>query len=339
MAPEALLCTEHNEKVDVYSFAIVAWQVFAWIADPFKKYLDAGDLKALIEAVCTRKERPVLPPNTHPMLVSMIEESWQHNYHNRPAFAEILERLDLAIISSVIPDESSAKFWRRSWGGRVEKNMRVSATILEAPFDTFIVALYSRIGLRLPPKPEENQKYLCLKAILLDSSSKSTVSVEKFSLLIKWFGPLVHDNMKTIVDCVYEIVAAPWFHGDISKEEACNILTSNDKKKVKSGTFLVRLSTSEPIQTNPFTITKLNLKNEIVHQRVYYKDGRYSVPIKDKFGINREVGSTKGLVALIDEVIKSKNVKCIAPRVRFSNIFLNTRKVNDKGYEENMQRN
>lgn len=66
MAPEALLEQPHTEKVDVYrfidfrsshpqiSFAIVMWQMLDWNPDPFKKYLDLGDLDKLVEAIAKR---------------------------------------------------------------------------------------------------------------------------------------------------------------------------------------------------------------------------------------------------------------------------------------------
>jgi len=74
-----------------------------------------------------------------------------------------------------------------------------------------------------------------------------------------------------------------WFHGDISREEANDLLT---KKKRKAGTFLVRLSISDPIES-PFTISKLTKGGKVVHQRIYRKyieDGteRWSILIPEK---------------------------------------------------------
>lgn len=63
------------------------------------------------------------------------------------------------------------------------------------------------------------------------------------------FGPL----SKSIVDEIFEIVSHPWFHGDIARQEAQNLVESYAKPLG----YVVRLSTSEPIQASPFTITKV----------------------------------------------------------------------------------
>lgn len=69
MAPEALANEKHNEKVDVYSFGIVMWQLLHWDTDPFAEYLALGSLQALIDAVCDNMERPLLAESIHPSLV------------------------------------------------------------------------------------------------------------------------------------------------------------------------------------------------------------------------------------------------------------------------------
>eukprot|EP01125_Pyxidicula_operculata_P022104 TRINITY_DN8888_c0_g1_i1.p1 TRINITY_DN8888_c0_g1~~TRINITY_DN8888_c0_g1_i1.p1 ORF type:complete len:552 (+),score=115.55 TRINITY_DN8888_c0_g1_i1:38-1693(+) len=340
MAPEALLCKSHSEKVDIYSFGIVMWQMMAWIADPYKKYLDQGDLGALIEAVCSRKERPDIPSDVHPSLVDIIEKTWHDNPDVRPSFQDIIVLLDDALISTSFVDETAAKFWKKQWGGKVDENKIVKATKLSVGFDKFASALYTRLGLRLPSLPEDNKKYLCLKALASDPRhQKPTVTIERFSLLTKWFGSLIHEDFKTIVDDIHDIVACQWFHGDISKEEAVTLLSPIDEKtrKFKPGTFLVRLSTSEPVHSNPFTITKLNSQSEIVHQRINFKDGKYFISVKDKTG-NRELASTKGLIFLIEEIMKTKFVKYPAPRSKYSTIFAKLPKPADKGYQDNMEK-
>jgi len=84
----------------------------------------------------------------------------------------------------------------------------------------------------------------------------------------------------------------------------------------------VRCSLSEPVHQNPFTISQLNAKGEIIHQRIFLKNGKLFIPIKDKNGADNEISSRKGLKALIQEVEKNKSVKTSAPRTRYNDIWL-----------------
>jgi len=332
MAPEALLFEPHNEKADLYSFAIVVWQMVVWEADPYKKYLELGDLDALVKAVCHRKERPKIPKGVHPSIVEIMETNWQSDPVKRQAFSIILSAIDDCIFKTSFYDEGAVKFWKRHFGGEVKVGQVAKNTKLAVPYNKFAEALYVKLALRLPQKPEENPKYLCLKAMSCDPLFKQpTVTIERFSLVTKWFGPLLgHDN-KTIIEEIYDIMICSWFHGDISKEEAVFLLSGDGNTKKHKGTFLVRLSISEPVYQNPFTITKLNAKHEAVHQRIYFKDGRYSIPIKDKNG-ESEISSIKGLKHLIEEIMKAKYVTHVASRTRYSHIFQASTKPTDLGY-------
>eukprot|EP01125_Pyxidicula_operculata_P006709 TRINITY_DN2307_c0_g1_i1.p1 TRINITY_DN2307_c0_g1~~TRINITY_DN2307_c0_g1_i1.p1 ORF type:complete len:552 (+),score=125.92 TRINITY_DN2307_c0_g1_i1:59-1714(+) len=337
MAPEALLFEPHNEKADVYSFAIVMWQMLAWEPDPFKKYLDLGDLEALVKAVCYRHERPRIPKGIHPRLVEIMTNGWSPDPLKRPSSSDIIGQINDAILKTTFVEESGAKFWKKHYGGEVVENSMVSDLKVATPFQKFAEALYKKMGLRVPQSPDTNPKYLCLKAMACDPAYNitPTVTIERFSLVTKWFGRIGAVSEQTnILDEIYKIMECNWFHGDISKEEAV-ILLSGDEKKRKKGTFLVRLSTSEPVQQNPFTITKLNAKLEIMHQRVYLKDdGVYYINIKDKSG-DGEISSKYGLRFLIEELIKAKFVTEALPRTRYNYIFsAPAAKPSDLGYIE-----
>jgi len=84
----------------------------------------------------------------------------------------------------------------------------------------------------------------------------------------------------------------------------------------------VRCSLSEPVHLNPFTISQLNSKGEIIHQRISAKGGKLFIPIKDKSGADSEISTRKGLKALINEVEKNKSVRIAAPRTRYNEIWL-----------------
>jgi len=82
---------------------------------------------------------------------------------------------------------------------------------------------------------------------------------------------------KTILGAIKRVLEQPWFHGDISKEDAdSSLATSRNIEGPKifgsHGDFLVRVSLSEPVEKHPFTISKANKKGVIYHQRIFYNE-------------------------------------------------------------------
>eukprot|EP01125_Pyxidicula_operculata_P011861 TRINITY_DN387_c4_g1_i1.p1 TRINITY_DN387_c4_g1~~TRINITY_DN387_c4_g1_i1.p1 ORF type:complete len:547 (+),score=161.28 TRINITY_DN387_c4_g1_i1:95-1735(+) len=322
MAPEALRNQPHSEKADVYSFAIVMWQVICWDPNPFNEYLEKGDLDGLIDAVCDKHERPPIPKTLHSSLASIIQDSWHHKPKLRPSFGEIIVRLDDAMISSSFHDEKAAQFWRERWG-RVEKNKVIETTKLEVPFREFAKELYKHVNVKYPKDTEkEDTKFLCLKAISNIKDLDSNISLERFALITKWFGDLVRSDNRTILDEIFDVISQSWFHGDISKQEAQNLLNTVDSTKKRSNIYLVRLSTSEPIHENPFTITKLNKELKIVHQRIYLENGELFVTVKEG-GKSKKIGTTQGLVHLIKLMEEPKLLRAgrTLPRTKYEDIF------------------
>jgi len=109
------------------------------------------------------------------------------------------------------------------------------------------------------------------------------VSIERFGLLLKWFGPLTFRN-NNIVDKIYDIVKQEWFHGVVSRERL-SIITTEEMNKLqkKEKKFFVRITESEPIQNHPFSITVIS-KNDSSSYRVNYDSdsGLYSVSAMKK---------------------------------------------------------
>ena len=86
MAPELFESQTYNLKVDVYAYAILLWEMLAE-AVPFSglNQIQIG------MAVCTRKERPIIPENTPPLLKKLITSCWHQEPDNRPTFAQIVK--------------------------------------------------------------------------------------------------------------------------------------------------------------------------------------------------------------------------------------------------------
>ena len=97
MAPEVLMEERYNEKVDVYSFAIILWQLLLWRKDPYPGInpVVAG-MKIAFQGL-----RPNLAENdgygdgSPTGFRALVEECWHKDPKLRPSFKEIVDRLRL----------------------------------------------------------------------------------------------------------------------------------------------------------------------------------------------------------------------------------------------------
>jgi len=89
MAVEVFKHEQYNEKVDVYSFALIVY----WMATglrPFRNIPNPVDaVKAAVEG-----ERPTFAESFPKNLKKLISDCWHQIPDQRPAFSEVIERLD-----------------------------------------------------------------------------------------------------------------------------------------------------------------------------------------------------------------------------------------------------
>jgi len=224
MAPEALLREPHNEKVDVYSFGIVCWQLLTMNPQPYKEYLELGSLEAFTEAVCTRGERPSLkgqPQNVK----DQIKKLWDSDPSVRPDFQTIITEFNNLILECALIDPDAREFWRFSFEGR-----------MEVSFDDFFNNLCGHLGAEigtLIPEDIHKRKSMEILCSIKEVNKQKMVSLERFGLLLKWFGPLTYKN-KNIVDKVYNIIKEKWFHGEIARDRLTSLISrQSDELKTK----------------------------------------------------------------------------------------------------------
>ncbi|CAD6252126.1 unnamed protein product [Miscanthus lutarioriparius] len=88
MAPEVIEHKPYDHKADVFSFAIVLWELLTGKI-PYE-YLTP--LQAAI-GVVQKGIRPMIPKDTHPKLIELLQKCWHRDPTERPDFSEILEIL------------------------------------------------------------------------------------------------------------------------------------------------------------------------------------------------------------------------------------------------------
>lgn len=96
MAPELLDCDEggryagkSDERVDVYSFAIVLWELFAR-----RKPWEGKALPQLVYPVLSGRRPGPIPQKCPPAIKKLIEMCWLGDYTQRPYFSQIINILE-----------------------------------------------------------------------------------------------------------------------------------------------------------------------------------------------------------------------------------------------------
>jgi serine/threonine protein kinase len=89
VAPEVLQGERFSEACDIYSFAIIVWEVIAW-NEPFptlssKQVMRQGALQHL---------RPTIPIDCPGALAALVSMCWKREPSERPTFTNILELLE-----------------------------------------------------------------------------------------------------------------------------------------------------------------------------------------------------------------------------------------------------
>jgi serine/threonine protein kinase len=96
MAPEVALRKPYNEKVDIYSFGIILWQMLTG-ETPF----DGMSKAVYMERVALGGLRPSIPRDVPKDLTMLIQQCWDQDPKRRPSCTVILAALDGLINASI----------------------------------------------------------------------------------------------------------------------------------------------------------------------------------------------------------------------------------------------
>jgi hypothetical protein len=243
--------------------------------------------------------------------------------------------IDSVLVDCLIDDPIGNRFWKENFLGRE----RVAWLDFQQAFTALL-----KYPIPINPK---DLNWACFKKILaepnsdLNSRDPDMVRLEKFAHLLHWFGPLTAEETRgtgggghsglsslldkfkqpnTILDKIRTLMQKDWFHGDISKEVAEDLLAGQPK-----GSYLVRTSVTEKI--SPFTISKVNKKGKINHQRVHKRpDGTFELTIKYPDGKSKTIDSKDDQVAsFIRSVASELSLEIACPGSRYKALFLQTK--------------
>jgi len=223
-------------------------------------------------------------------LSHLIEMCWDKNMNLRPKCSDVIDMLDSAIVDSMTmfsnffgsanvgggvidlpPENEAGLFWGRYF---------VKPFQSEVPWQVFEKMVCKLLSVA-PIMLERLRNFLAGPSEKALKTSMLYVSLKNFNLFYLWFGNFFSppDGARTLRE-MNLLLAAPYFHGTISNEEAQSRLSTQGDK-----TFLVRLSFSNPI-THPFTISKV--RNGVpVHKRIARSSfiagttDRFSTPMSD----------------------------------------------------------
>lgn len=89
MAPEVFRHESYNETVDVYSFAMIFYNLLAG----HSPWPTMNGVKA-VKAAALEGSRPAMPRHWDTDLSNLIKQCWDENPNSRPSFSQILEKLN-----------------------------------------------------------------------------------------------------------------------------------------------------------------------------------------------------------------------------------------------------
>eukprot|EP01130_Rhizamoeba_saxonica_P018711 TRINITY_DN9458_c0_g1_i1.p1 TRINITY_DN9458_c0_g1~~TRINITY_DN9458_c0_g1_i1.p1 ORF type:complete len:563 (-),score=114.55 TRINITY_DN9458_c0_g1_i1:36-1697(-) len=252
MAPEALSGDKHDEKVDIFSWALIAWQILTGETMPYKKYWLSDSFEELFQGKCVNQERPIIPESTSSLLANIIISAWNANPRKRPSASELCDRIDECKVYSTIEDDKACDFWYENWSK--------SESIF---FEEFMSAFYDFINVEMPDYPESDVFYGCLEALV---ETRGVVTLQKFINLCNWF-----DINESVLVKIKNLLGKTWFRGYRKREKISYDLV-DDNLKDKRNYCLIRFNTSYGSNHFPYICSFKRKREKIIRHALIIRD-------------------------------------------------------------------
>ncbi len=94
MAPEVVLCKHYGKPADVFSFAVLFWEILS-LNQPFKGY----DYEKHAKTVVMKKKRPEVKKDWPTIIQIVMKDGWDDNPAKRPSFDQICDSLSGQFLS------------------------------------------------------------------------------------------------------------------------------------------------------------------------------------------------------------------------------------------------
>mmetsp|Transcript_5344 Transcript_5344/g.6229 ORF Transcript_5344/g.6229 Transcript_5344/m.6229 type:complete len:319 (-) Transcript_5344:1501-2457(-) len=105
MAPEVFQHKTYNEKVDVYSYAVIVY----WIFSGYKPYANFPTPIEAAESVAVKNNRPNIGHIKHEGMAAILADSWDADPDKRPSFDKIVKEISRFMEGSNNHDRKSCR--------------------------------------------------------------------------------------------------------------------------------------------------------------------------------------------------------------------------------------
>jgi len=294
LAPEILKASWFNEKVDVYAYGLVLWELLCGK----RLWRDLGwgtwEWKDLKQNICYDEVRPPLPETWPPKLQALVKRCWTDDYLERPTFEGVVQDLNECIVLTVISDFDGQAFWIEHFVGQET-----------APWDTFNELMARRLSVQAGSPNLEALKAILVKQQKAETfKSQESLTIEQFGKVLDWFSPAPLQPRSRWLDELLRLVSCKWFHGEIDVRD-----TEDRLQDQEHGTYLVRFSSSNP---GGYALSAITAAGKVQHLRILHPPGSSSYA----------VGNTEyaDIHTLVEDKVKTLSLTKACPGSMFASL-------------------
>jgi len=237
MAPEVMRGEPFTEKIDIYSFGLIIWELIT-CQSVFSNYRTLLELKAGV----TSGVRPLIYSDSldegrkaeffalfndklltfdaKKQISYLLNSMWNNYPQSRPPINIVHEKLK-EIMISLIEDTASQKVW--------------ASLTTDSNFSLIDYDYFESFVLERCPSDDLKRDVKAFLPIALNigSTINKKVSIDLYAQFIRYFGPF--DN--NLPNRFHQLCLMPWFHGPLKNEDEVSLLK---KMNNQTNEFFVR---------------------------------------------------------------------------------------------------